>query len=186
MKRQGFTRLLSTERLYLRELHSEDAAALYALNSDPDVMRYTGDEAFASRTAAEAFIRDYDQYRKHGFGRWAVMLERNHRFIGWSGLRRDDDTGEVDLGFRFFTPYWAQGYATEAGRAALQLGFERFGLSRIIGRSMRENLPSVAVLQKLGMRFCEVREDSGVLWLVYEIDQSDWRRATSSPNSTGR
>lgn len=185
-KRQGDKRLATTDRVYLRELAPSDAASLYSLNSDPDVMRYTGDTPFLNLAAARAFLQDYDQYRKHGFGRWAVIRKRDDRFIGWSGLRKDEQTGEVDLGFRYFAEFWAQGYATEAGRACLQLGFDEFGLDRIIGRSMRENLPSVTVLQKLGMEFLEVREDSGRLWLIYGIDVAAWRHLTSTPESRGR
>lgn len=186
MARQGTTRLLTTERVYLRELAPADAPSLYALNSDPEVMRYTGDAPFINRAAAEAFLHDYDHYRRQGFGRWAVIHKNDERFIGFSGLRKDERTGEVDLGFRFFTEFWAQGYATEAGHAALQLGFERFKLERIIGRSMRENLPSVSVLQKLGMEFCEVREEAGRLWLVYAIDRPNWQTLTSSRGPRAR
>ncbi len=184
MTTQGFTNFPSTDRLYFREMNPGDAAALYALNSDPEVMRYTGEAPFPSTAAAASFLRDYDHYRKHVFGRWAVILKRNHRFIGFCGLRRDDHSGEVDLGFRFFSQYWSQGYATEAGRAALGLGFENFELPRIIGRCMRENLPSVSVLQKLGMEFCEVREDLGRLWLIYAIERAAWRDLTSSAGPT--
>jgi len=184
--RLGSTKLLTTERLYLRELAPADAHSLYALNSDPEVMRYTDDAPFHNPAAAEAFLQDYDHYRRHGYGRWAVIHQSDERFIGFSGLRKDERTGEVDLGFRLFTEFWAQGYATEAGRAALRLGFEKFNLERIIGRSMRENLPSVSVLQKLGMEFCEVREEAGRLWLVYAIDRPSWEALTSSPDPTGR
>ena len=176
----------STDRLILREFEPQDAPYLYALNSNPDVLRYTGDAPFASTSAAKSFIDDYDHYHRHGFGRWAVTLKSDRKFIGYSGLHRDQATGEVDLGFRFFADYWSMGYATEAGRAALGLGFEEFGLDRIIGRSMRENRASIAVLQKVGMEFCEVREESGVLWLVYDIDRSRWEGLTSTPRSTGR
>ena len=181
MKQGSTTRRSSTNRLHLRDLEPSDAASLYALNSDPEVIRFTGDKPFASAQAAEAFLVDYDHYRIHGFGRWAVIRNADRRFIGFCGLRRDETNGEVDLGFRFFAEYWSQGYATEAGLAALSLGFEEYGLERIVGRSMRENLPSVSVLQKLGMEFCEVREESGLLWLIYAIDSHGWHRLTSSP-----
>lgn len=179
------TPLLSTKRLYLREFVPEDASALYALNSNPDVLRYTGDSAFYNVAAAESFLKDYDHYSRFGFGRWAVILKGEERFIGFSGLRRDEATGEVDLGFRLFTEYWSRGYATEAGRAALRAGFEQFGLDRIVGRAMRENRASITVLQKVGMEFYEVREESGVLWLVYGIDEARWKSITSTPGPRG-
>ena len=178
--------LLETDRLYLREFDLADAPLLFALNSDAEVLRYTGDRPFPDIDAAESFIRDYDQYAQFGFGRWAVILKRNHRFIGFSGLRKDPASGEVDLGFRLFTDYWSQGLATEAGRAALRLGFEKFELDRIIGRSMRENRASITVLQKLGMEFSEVREESGILWLIYAIERESWNLPTSTPGPTAR
>lgn len=183
---QGSTPLFETERICLREFNTADAPYLYALNSNPEVLRYTGDEPFMTSKSAEAFIRDYNHYQLHGFGRWAVTLKPHHRFIGFSGLRSDPETGEVDLGFRFFAEYWSQGFATEAGSAALSLGFEKFGLEEIVGRSMRENRASIAVLQKLGMEFSEVREESGVLWLIYAMSRDNWRNITSTADPRGQ
>lgn len=176
----------TTERLYLRDLDPGDAPSLYTLNSDPDVMRYTGDKPFLNAAAAKLFLQDYDHYRRFGFGRWAVIRKYDNRFLGFCGLRRDEHSGEVDLGFRFFPDYWSQGYATEAAAAALELGFGTFDLDRIVGRSMRENLPSVRVLQRLGMEFCEVREESGRMLLIYAIERDTWRQLTSSPGPRGR
>lgn len=176
--------VVTTRRLYLREFEPGDAASLFALNSNPDVLRYTGDTSFLDMSAAENFLRDYDHYQKFGFGRWAVINKDQDRFIGFCGLRKDENTGDVDLGFRFFSDNWSRGYATEAGQAALRAGFDKFGLDRIIGRSMRENRPSIAVLRKLGMEFSEVREEAGLLWLIYAIERSDWKRITSSQNPT--
>lgn len=159
---------------------------LFSLNSNPDVIRYTGDSSFFNMSAAQNFVRDYDHYDKHGFGRWAVILKSENRFIGFCGLRKDEITGDVDLGFRFFADCWSQGYATEASQAALQVGFETYGLDTIIGRCLRENLPSIRVLQKLGMEFSEVREESELLWLIYSLSRNDWRSSTSSQGAMGR
>lgn len=166
----------TTERLVLREFDESDAPALYRLNSDPEVLRYTGDAPFVSEKASRAFIRGYDHYQRHGFGRWAVERVSDGTFIGFCGLARDEDSGEVDLGFRFFRDCWAKGYATEAGAAALRVGFEDLGLDEIVGRALRENLPSITVLQKLGMRFQSLRERGGLLWLVYGIDRERFER----------
>lgn len=62
-----------TARLTLRHFHTQDAAALFRLNSDPEVMRYTGDRPFVDPSAARHFIAHYDHYERNGFGRWAVL-----------------------------------------------------------------------------------------------------------------
>jgi RimJ/RimL family protein N-acetyltransferase len=167
---------LHSERLLLREFTVDDAPQLFALYEDADVMRYTGEEPFTSVAAVEQFLSEYPYYERDGFGRWAVIDRRSDEFLGFCGLRRDNPTPEVDLGFRFFRRFWFQGYATEAARAALSTGFGAFGLTEIIGRTMRENLASTHVLKKLGLTFREVVEEDGLFWLIYSIDRETFAR----------
>ena len=62
--------ILETDRLFLREFVEDDAEAFFALNSDPEVMRYTGEPLFKNVEEMRSRIRDYPDYRRHGFGRW--------------------------------------------------------------------------------------------------------------------
>jgi len=144
--------ILETERLYLREFLIGDGFFFYHLNKDPDVIKYTGNSAFTSLKEANIFIENYDDYKRNGFGRWAVCLKKSHEFIGWCGLKRDTDSNEVDLGFRFFKKHWGQGYATEAGLACVKYGFVQLNLSEIIGRAYVENKPSIEVLKKCNFK----------------------------------
>jgi ribosomal-protein-alanine N-acetyltransferase len=165
---------LETERLKMRFFNVEDAQYFYDLNLDPDVMKYTGDVPFESVEASGFFLADYIKNQKPGFGRMTVLLKDNLECIGWCGLRPLED-GTIDLGFRYFKKHWGRGYATEAGRASLQYGFEIMNLDRIIGRTARLNVGSVKVLEKLGMSFwkndtCEGIEDS----VYYSITKEDW------------
>ena len=146
------TIILSTERLDLRELTPGDAAHLFTLNEDPEVVRHTGDGPFSSPAEARRFLEAYiEVYARDGMGRWAVLRRRDEAFLGWCGLRRAKD-GEVDLGFRLHRRYWGNGYATEAARAAIGHGFGPLGLARVIGRARRANPASIRVLEKAGLR----------------------------------
>ena len=66
-------KIAETKRLILRELMPSDAESFYDLNADPAVLRYTGDQAFASTEEAKTFLLNYEDYRRNGFGRWAVI-----------------------------------------------------------------------------------------------------------------
>lgn len=161
--------ILETPRLVLREFCNDDAAHLYMLNLDPDVTRYTGDAAFESTEAAADFVRQYDHYQKYGFGRWAVTDSENSAFLGWCGLRFSPETNEHDIGFRFFKKYWNRGYATEAAKASLDHGFNKLGLTQIVGRAAIANTASVKVLQKIGMtylRSMDCGQDPGVVYWI--------------------
>lgn len=161
--------ILETTRLRLREFREEDAPGLLRLNEDLEVLRYTGEAPFGAATSTEQLLRHYAPSGDDGFGRWALERLEDNEFLGFCGLRRCDRTGKVDLHLRLFPEYWSKGYATEAGRGALEAGFRQFGLDEISGRAMRENLPSITILQKLGMKYRDMIEDDGVFWLEYSV-----------------
>jgi len=144
--------LFNSEQLTFKEFHLDDAKELYLLNSDPEVIKYTGDPPFDSVEHAQKFVINYDHYKKHGFGRWSTFLKSNNEFIGWCGIKLNEH-GDHDLGFRFFKKHWGKGFATEAAKACLDHGFQKSGLKTIIGRAANENLASIRVLEKLGMKF---------------------------------
>jgi ribosomal-protein-alanine N-acetyltransferase len=168
------TTVAVTERLMLREFSPADAEALYALNADPEVVRYTGDRAFRDIEEARQLLANYDSYRQRGFGRWSVNLNETTEYIGFCGLAHRSETDEVDLGFRFYRACWGKGYATEAGLASLAIGFEHYGLDRIVGRAMEANLASHRVLTRLGMRRVFSFEREGQRWVQYEITAAEF------------
>lgn len=166
----GHNIILETERLFLREFKLQDAADLYRLNLDPDVLKYTGDKPFDNIDEAGDFILNYDQYRKYGFGRWAVSDKSEGRFLGWCGLKFTPETNEHDIGFRFMKQFWNQGYATESAAACLDFGFSLPQIKTIIGRAARENTASIKVLQKIGLSYYKDAELAGYNAVIYKID----------------
>lgn len=153
------TIITETERLILREIEQGDAPAMFELNSDPEVVRYTGDGPFDSPAEAESFVRAYVAKNSGtGFGRWIIQLKETGEVLGWCGLKKQEN-GEVDLGYRIYRRYWGKGYATEAAIASLEYGFKQKKLDKIIGVARVENIASIRVLEKCGMTF--ERNDKG-------------------------
>lgn len=171
--------VLETERCLLREMDPADGVTMYELNSDPLVIRYTGDPPFENAEAATEFLRRYDAYRKFGMGRWAVVKKDDQQILGWCGLKFLADEDEVDLGYRFFRKYWGQGYATETALACIKYGFENLHLNRIIGRAAVENIASVRVLEKCGLKFdCFNKHfgDDSVQHVISKAEYHGWKR----------
>lgn len=152
------TKILETTRCYLRELTIYDAQHFFDLNSDDEVLKYTGDKAFESIESALQFLFNYNPYQEYGYGRWAVIDKNTNDFLGWCGLKYSSELNEVDLGFRFHKKYWNQGFATETAKACLDYGLNQLNLTKIVGRAMEANIASVKVLEKIGMEFVEKRE----------------------------
>lgn len=141
-----------TPRLLHRAFEVEDAEAFFALNSTPDVMRFTGEPKCESVSEARIAIANYPDFDEVGFGRWACVLKETGDLIGFCGLKYLSDIDVVDIGYRFLPKYWGQGLATEACQASLQFGFQQLQLSRIYAFVLPQNLASVRVLQKTGFQ----------------------------------
>ena len=145
--------ILKTKRLTLREFELSDANSLYELNSDPEVIKYTGDPPFKNKVEAKEFILNYNHYKKYGFGRWVVILNSTNEFIGWSGIKFTEEKDELDLGFRFFRKYWGNSYASESAAACVDYAFNTLNINKLYGRAMKENKASISVLEKIGMKY---------------------------------
>ncbi|MCA9054180.1 MAG: GNAT family N-acetyltransferase [Planctomycetaceae bacterium] len=142
-----------TERLRHRAFEIDDADALYALNSDPRVMRYTSEPLLPSLDAARTGIANYPDFDVVGYGRWACILKETQAVIGFCGLKYLPELDAVDVGYRLLPTYWGRGLATEACRASLSFGFETLGLKEILGLVLPENIASIRVLEKSGLKF---------------------------------
>jgi len=141
-----------TNRLEHRAFTVADAEAFFALNSNPDVMEFTGEPLLPSLDAARQDIANYPDFEDLGYGRWACVLKETQTIIGFCGLKYLPDLDEVDVGYRFLPRYWGQGLATEACVASLAFGFTTLCLDQIIGLVVPGNAASIRVLEKAGMQ----------------------------------
>lgn len=149
--------ILETDRLLLREFVEEDAEAFFKLNSDLEVLRFVPDKPLLNVEQARQLLVDHPiaDYRKYGFGRGACILKSTGEQIGFAGLKYLKELGEVDVAYRLMPTHWGLGFATEAALASVRFGFAELGLKRIIGLAMPENVASVRVLEKTGLRYVE-------------------------------
>src|SRR5207244_1125915 len=136
--------------------------------------RSTGDGGVSTLEEARELLRTRPlaDYQKHGFGRWACVLKSSGEVVGFAGLKYLHDLEEVDLGYRLLPNYWGFGLATKAARAALDHGFTRLGLHRIIGLVLPENVASVRVLGKCGLKFTGMIDYQGERVARYVIGDS--------------
>jgi RimJ/RimL family protein N-acetyltransferase len=149
--------ILETDRLLLREFVEEDAEPFLKLNSNPEVLRFVPDKPLLNLEQARQMLVDHPiaDYRKYGFGRGACILKSTGEQIGFAGLKYLEELGEVDVAYRLLPSHWGLGLATEAALASVRFGFTQLGLKRIIGLVMPENIASVRVLEKTGLRYVE-------------------------------
>ena len=80
--------IVETERLILRELLAKDAEAMFAMDCDPDVHKFLGNNPIQK---IEETIKTIEmvrqQYLDNGIGRWAMIEKSSGEFVGWTGLK---------------------------------------------------------------------------------------------------
>lgn len=168
--------ILETERLIIREHVLSDAPFFFTLNSNYNVVKYTGDVSFQSIEEAEEIVRYVmNQYKENGYGRWLVAIKETNTPIGWCGLKFHPDTNETDIGYRLLESAWGNGYATESAKACMDYGFKHFNLNRIIGNAMKENTASINVFNKLGMRHLNDTLIDNIPSVTYELYKQNFK-----------
>lgn len=144
-----------TDRLHLRQWIEADREPLFAsLNSDPRVMEFLPN--LLDRAASDAmFDRLQSRIAERGWGFWAVESKIDRQFIGFVGISIPSYelpfSPCVEVGWRLAYEYWGKGYATEAARGALGIGFDQLNLPEIVSFTAIPNHRSRAVMERLGM-----------------------------------
>jgi len=144
--------ILQTDRLVIRAWELDDAADLFSICSDPEVMFHIDTrKPYQSIDDAYRFLNWAVAYQsENGFCRWAVIEKASHKIIGSSGFARLPDSGEIELGYLFARGSWGKGYATEAAGACVRYGFEHLGFPEVIALTDMEHINSQRVLEKIG------------------------------------
>lgn len=164
--------ILETERLYLREIDSQDVDDLFEMDSDPEVHKYIENKPVKSKEQIVEVIEMLQaQYKKNGIARWAVVDKQSGECIGWAGLKYfseplNNHSDFHELGYRLKKKHWGKGYVTEAATSIVKYGFENLDLDFIYATAHTENDGSINVLKKLGFKFTEVFD--------YEGDPTNW------------
>jgi RimJ/RimL family protein N-acetyltransferase len=168
--------ILETERLIIREHVLSDAPFFFTLNSNYNVVKYTGDSSFKMIAEAEKIVQYVmNQYKENGYGRWLVTEKETGNPIGWCGLKFHTDTKETDIGYRLLESAWGKGYATESAKACIDYGFKHFNLNRIIGDAIKENTASINVFKKLGMTYLKDSLLDNIESVVYELKKENYK-----------
>jgi RimJ/RimL family protein N-acetyltransferase len=143
--------VLITQRLRLRPRTMADLEACVAMDLDPDVHRFIyGQSLDPDERREQVRARIATGWPASG-GIWVVEWQDAPGFLGWCGLFPLEDSGLIEIGYRYVTSAWGQGIATEAARAVLDHGFRVLCLDPIVGVTHPANLASQHVLAKIGL-----------------------------------
>lgn len=187
---------VETDRLLLRYFEKSDLDPVMAYYGLPEVQRYLDWKArdrVECKAALDGMCTQRLLNRPGDTVTLAVERQSDEALIGQVSLRWTDATaGQAELRFVFNPLYRRQGYASEAVRAAVTLGFEHFSFHRIFARCGGDNQRSARLMKGIGMRLEAHYREHALFqgeWdeeLHFAMLDREWRRGDKVKELTGR
>jgi RimJ/RimL family protein N-acetyltransferase len=208
-----------TERLRLEPVGRCRAHDLWLVHSDDRVWPWYGEEKPGLAQVQEWAASMDDSWHRHGVHKWIAYDRVADEVVGRGGLSRvpvDDDWGQIErflpaepwvstahrsprpfvahadwleIGWALRGEYWGHGYASEIGRAGLAFAFDTLGVQAVVSCTVRHNERSLAVMERIGMRYVGeiysrgqiegvVGEQDAAPFSVCVVLRREWERAS--------
>lgn len=145
----------TTSRCILRELTVNNMIDLYPILSSPAVNEFMIEKPSSIEEEQEkhkAYIQNV--YHFFGYGYWGIYEKETDKLIGRCGIQSNevDHVIEIELGYILDPSYQGKGYALECAKFVLNYAFEHWNFPRIVAVIDVNNIPSIALAKKLGMK----------------------------------
>jgi RimJ/RimL family protein N-acetyltransferase len=173
--------VLETTRLRLEPMTEAHLDGLFAMNSDPAVMRYISGVP-ETREATLAMIKRVQQRWKHwGFSWWSLCEKDSGDIIGAGGVQYLglDPANPHEIGWRLRADKWGQGLASEAARCMTAFAFEELDAPLLCAICHPENRASSRLMERLGMLYRRQEVWNDMPSSVYDITAAQWRAANA-------
>lgn len=174
--------ILTTARLRLEPMDDAHLDGLYAMNSDPEVMRYILGRPETREETMAAIVRVKARWAAWGFSWWTFIERDTNEVIGAGCIQYlgKDPDNPLEIGWRLRRDKWKQGYASEAANAMAAFAFETLDADLLCSICRPDNAGSAQVMQRLGMRYKALERWDDTEVSVYSMTRADWsaRRST--------
>jgi len=162
---------IETPNLRLRRLTIEDSCSLFRTVGDPEVMKYWLNGPDKNIKKTEKRIKNIEKHwQRNCFGDWGVVKKSNSELIGFAGLHYITGMDDVNIGYAFEQQYWRKGFGFEACRTILKFGQNVLNISHIVAVIWPQNIASIHLIEKCGLRFWKIMIWGGGERVVYRID----------------
>jgi RimJ/RimL family protein N-acetyltransferase len=129
----------------------------------------TADDA---RRVLESSIAHWERW---GFGPWIVRERETGTVVGRVGIGHTTVGGRAEIEVVWFMSpdAWGRGYAGEMAAEAVRVAFEELELDDLVAFTMPTNLPSQAVMRRLGFTFERDIVHAGLPHVLFRLTRSD-------------
>lgn len=156
----------------MRDWSRRDLKAHAEMCADPVAMRYIGDGAVLdSGQSWREIAMHIGHWMLRGYGQWALERKEDGAWLGQAGLWNPPGWPGLEVGWRLTRQVWGEGYATEAGQAAIEWAWRTLDTTELISVIQPGNAASIRVAEGLGMRPLRESTVKGQDVLIFGIDR---------------
>ncbi len=143
---------METERLQFTQISVEDGDFFSQFYSSALLTRYLPKGKPYTAAEIDTLLNNrVNHWQLYGFGTYIITMKVGGIPIGYCGLEHVYESEMVDIRYGIIEQYWGQGIGFEAAREIRDHGFDELGIKQIFGAAKHKNLPSLRILEKLGM-----------------------------------
>ena len=142
--------ILTTERLTLRQLSTEDGQDIFILRSDTEINKYLDREPSKTNEDAINFIKKVnDNIKNNNSIYWVISLKSTKTFVGTICLFDfSNEKNSCEIGYELMTKFQGQGIMKEAAQVVIDFVFQTLKLKKILAFTHYENQNSTNLLLK--------------------------------------
>jgi len=168
--------ILTSARLRFEPFADSHFDGLYAMNADPEVMRYITGRPDTPEETRAAIARVQGRWAQWGYSWWSLIEHDTGELVGAACLQHlgHDAANPLEIGWRLRRDRWGRGLASEAARTILKHAFDVVAAPRVCAIRHPDNVDSRRVMDRLGMRHVgrQTWHDEEVE--VHELSRADW------------
>ncbi|WP_196892961.1 GNAT family N-acetyltransferase [Aureivirga marina] len=167
------SKIYETERLILRASNLSDVDLVINLLNTPKYIEFIGNRNINTTEQAEEHIKErmLHSYENFGTGNFTIIRKEDQKKIGSCGMYDREGVDGLDIGFAFLPEFEGKGYAFESAYKLKEIFVEK-GLDKISAITLKENLSSRKLLEKLDLEFQEIikipNDDADLMLYVWE------------------
>jgi RimJ/RimL family protein N-acetyltransferase len=169
--------ILLTPRLRLEPFDDAHFDGLYAMNSQPEVMRYITGRPETEEETRAAIARVKARWAEWGYSWWAFIERATGALVGAGAIQHlnRDASAPLEIGWRLPPAQWGKGLASEAAEHMAAFAFDALKPAELLAVCDPDNTASARVMQRLGMRYRGLE-----LWYehdcaTYVVTADEWR-----------
>ena len=153
---------IKTERLEIKKTSINDIDLLLKMDKQEETQKYLGGVKNKTREERLEFLKKKENNSS------SLTVYLNNIPIGFIGLKNNSE-----LSYIFDYDYWHKGYCTESCRELINIAFNKFNIRTINANTIKENINSIKVLERLGFTFKEIKNKEDNIFLNYIISNKN-------------